>query len=442
MSQAFSPRTGPSPLSPVDSAVPPVSPVPLLVLAAVVSLAGCAPDDREAALARRVEDAVAPLVAAHQFSGAIVLTRGGEVVFRRGYGMANHDAAVPFTPDTPSDGGSLAKTFTAAALQWLAHEGRVDLDAPVSRYLPDFPHAGTTLRHLISHSNGLPPDYAFFDAHFAPTDLRTTEAMLRVLARTQPMPAFPPGSRFEYSNFAWDLAALVIERVTGRPYETVLRERFFSRLSMQASFARPARLADWRGVRTLGYRWHDGRWTLVDVFDFEVFLGASNLYFSAADLGRWASASAGGRVRQQQLAAAMADRDGAADAGRCPGGAHARARHARGVGGDDRGDVADRRRYLCRRRHRHAADHPRPRGLLRPSRRGADVAGVSARRNRAVRARVRPLAGLQRRRAAGSRPRPVAGRGCDRPQGWRARGRRPARPGHCSDCRIAASAIE
>lgn len=276
----------------------------LCAAALLASLAGCAPGDRHALLERRVESVVAPLVAAHEFSGAIVLTRDGQEVFRRGYGMANHDAGAAFTPDTPSDGGSLAKTFTAAALQWLAHEGRVDLDAPVSRYLPEFPHAGTTLRHLISHSNGLPPDYAFFDAHFAPTEVRTTEAMLRVLARTQPTPAFAPGSRFEYSNFAWDLAALVIERVTGRPYETVLRERFFARLSMQASFARPARFADWQGIRTLGYRWEDGRWTLVDVFDLEAFLGASNLYFPAADLARWAGANAVGTALPAAVVAA------------------------------------------------------------------------------------------------------------------------------------------
>lgn len=276
----------------------------LCAAALLASLAGCAPEDRQALLDRRVESAVAPLLAAHEFTGAIVLARGGQEVYRRGYGMANHDVGEAFTPDTPSDGGSLAKTFTAAALQWLAHEGQVDLDAPVSRYLPEFPHAGTTLRHLISHSNGLPPDYTFFDAHFAPTEVRTTEAMLRVLARTQPIPSFPPGSRFEYSNFAWDLAALVIERVTGRPYETVLRERFFSRLSMQASFARPARFADWKGVRTLGYRWQDAGWTLVDVFDLEGFLGASNLYFPASDLARWASANAAGTALPAAVVAA------------------------------------------------------------------------------------------------------------------------------------------
>jgi Beta-lactamase len=73
-----------------------------------------------------------------------------------------------------------------------------------------------------------------------------------------------------------------------------MRERFLFRLGMQSSFARPARFADWNGIRTVGYRWRDGSWQLHDSVDGEAFLGGSNLYFSAADLARWGTAIAGG----------------------------------------------------------------------------------------------------------------------------------------------------
>lgn len=245
-------------------------------------------------LASRVDSLVAPLIAAHEFSGAIVLMRRGEVVYRSGFGMANHAAGVPFTPDTPSDGGSVAKTFTAAGVWWLAAEGRIDLDAPVVRYVPEYPHAQTTVRHLIAHSNGLPPYYGFFDPYFAPDDVRTTAALLRIVSLHAPEPAFLPGTTFEYSNPGFDAAALVIERVSGQSYEAFVRARFFERLGMQDSFGRPARFADWVGVRTMGYRWSDSAWTENDAFDMEAFLGASNLYFSAADLARWGSANAMG----------------------------------------------------------------------------------------------------------------------------------------------------
>lgn len=273
---------------------------PLLILLTTACLCACARQQQdgsresESQLASRVDSLVAPLVSSHEFSGAIVLVRRGEAVYRRGFGMANHTAGVPFTPDTPSDGGSLAKTFTAAGIWWLAEEGRIDLDAPVVRYVPEFPHPETTVRHLIAHSNGLPPYYDFFDPYFAPDEVRTTGALLRLIALHAPRPAFAPGTRFEYSNPGFDAAALVIERVSGQRYDAFVKTRFFDPLGMQASFGRPARLADWPGTRTRGYRWNDGAWTDNDAFDMEAFLGASNLYFSAADLARWGSANAMG----------------------------------------------------------------------------------------------------------------------------------------------------
>lgn len=263
------------------------------VAAVAVLIAACT-GGRYQALATRVDAVMEPLVAAHQFSGAVVLTREGEVIYQRGFGMANHAENVPFTPDTPADGGSLAKTLTAAGIWLLAYEGRIDVDAPVTQYLREYPYAGTTVRHLISHSNGLPPYYEFWDPYFAPDEVRTTARMLDVVARNLPAPSFPPGSRFEYSNFGFDVAALLIERVTGQSIARFFEARFFSRLGMEASFTRPGRFADWPGVRTMGYRWRDGDWQVVDVFDNEAFIGGSNVYFSAADLSRWASAHASG----------------------------------------------------------------------------------------------------------------------------------------------------
>lgn len=266
--------------------------------------AGCAHTASERDLVARVDALVEPLVSANEFSGAIVMTRSGSVVYRRGFGMANHEAGIEFTPDTPCDGGSMAKTLTAAVIWELAEEGRVELDAQVTRYLPEYPHEETTVRHLISHSNGLPPYYEFFDPFFASDEVRTTGAMLRVVGREAPRPSFPPGSRFEYSNFGFDVAALLMERVTGRSYEEVLRETYFDRLGMTRTFARPARFSDWPGVRTRGYRWKDGAWEPFDAYDMEAFLGASNLQFTASDLARWASANAAGTALPADVFAA------------------------------------------------------------------------------------------------------------------------------------------
>lgn len=275
---------------------PSASRAPGIIVPLVGLLLACAPPGGtsdvalQAPLVQRVDALLAPLVTSNEFSGAVLLMREGQVVYRRGFGMANHAAGVLFTPDTPADGASLAKTFTAAGIRLLVGEGRLDLDAPATRYLPEYPHPATTVRHLVSHSTGLPETYEFFDPWFGPDEVRTTAAMLRLTGLHAREPFFEPGSRYEYSNLGFDAAALVIERVTGQDYATFVRERFFEPNGMAGSFARPARLSDWPGVRTEGYAWVNGAWTSNDVLDLEGFLGASNLYFPVTDLARWGNA--------------------------------------------------------------------------------------------------------------------------------------------------------
>ena len=274
----------------------------LLVTAALpLLMAGCAVAPSGAdTLSRAVSALVEPLVSAQQFSGAVALMRGEQLVYAQGFGQASHDPAVAFTPHTPSDGASLAKTFTAAGLWWLVHEGRLSMNTAVQVIVPEYPHAAVTVAQLIAHSNGLAPDYEIFDKHFAPGQARTTEAMLRIAGQTMPAPAFDPGTRFEYTNLGYDAAGLVIERITGQRYGEFVRDRFFRPQGLTNSFARPSHFADWPVPRTSGHRFRDGRWQDHDAYDDEAFLGASNLIFSAIDLARWGTAWAHARVLPAQ----------------------------------------------------------------------------------------------------------------------------------------------
>lgn len=229
------------------------------------------------------------------FNGAVVLMRDGVVVYERAVGLAQRDPDRPFTPDTPSDGGSLAKTMTAALIWELVAEGRLSLDDRVTRHLPEYPHAGHTVRDLVSHRSGL-PDYDFFDADFKPGQVRDTADLLSVLARRKPAPRFAPGVQVEYANLGFDLAGLIAERITGQKLAALYHDRYFKRLGMADSFARPARFADWPVARTPGYQWKKQSWQLFDAFDGEAFIGASNVHASARDWARWGDAFARGHV--------------------------------------------------------------------------------------------------------------------------------------------------
>ena len=237
---------------------------------------------------QRADSLLDALHARGLFTGAVVLGRGDAELYARGFGSANRAAGVPFTPDTPTDGASVAKTLTSAAVLMLVDEGRLRLDDLVTTHVPEYPHPETRLRDLLSHSSGLPEaEYDFFEGLVPKDSVKTTLRFLDVLRARGVPPDFPRGTRFQYSSLGFDVAALVVERVTGRPWDAFLRERVFTPLGTTSTFRRPARFADWPGVRTLSYRRDGDSLVVHDVFDNEGFYGGSNLYFSARDLHRW-----------------------------------------------------------------------------------------------------------------------------------------------------------
>jgi CubicO group peptidase (beta-lactamase class C family) len=223
----------------------------------------------------------------HLFNGAIVIGQKDKIIFSKGYGYANFKDSIPFTPYTASDGGSNAKTLTAASVLLLAAETKLKLNDPVQRYLPNYPYPNTTVGNLITHSVGGLPDYDYFFEKAPDTAVITTALNLNILSKNKPALNYLPGINFYYDNLGFDLAALVVERVSGKSYYQFLKEKFFTPLQMDSSFVRPARFSDWRQNRTIGYRYQNDSLQLYDIADREGFYGGCNIWFTAMDLYHW-----------------------------------------------------------------------------------------------------------------------------------------------------------
>jgi len=162
---------------------------------------------------------------------SVAVVRDGALAHVAAYGRARLDPETPATPGMRFPIGSISKQFTAAAVVMLAAEGRVDLEAPIARWFPDLPRAGdVTLRQLLSHTSGL-RDY--WPQDFVPAAMLepiTTAALLERHAR-QPLD-FEPGTRYQYSNTGYVVAAAVVEQVTGASLFDFLRARIFEPLGM------------------------------------------------------------------------------------------------------------------------------------------------------------------------------------------------------------------
>ena len=248
------------------------SALPALALACGAAASAAPPPGLHAALDQ--------LAGEGRFSGAVVVRDSRGLRFARGYGMADPFAGRRFTPDTPVDSGSLAKPVTAVAVLALARDGKVDLDKPVRAYLREYPNAETSVRHLLAHSAGLPDDAV------AEITGKTNADLLAYASRPNVKLLFRPGTGFSYCNLCYSTLALLVERVTGRHYLEVVREKAGL---PPAVGLRPAKLAEWHD-RAIGYRTgKTGKLERADSFENELFYGTANLSLSAAQMAMWGS---------------------------------------------------------------------------------------------------------------------------------------------------------
>jgi CubicO group peptidase (beta-lactamase class C family) len=166
---------------------------------------------------------------------ALAITYGNQVLHVKGYGKAK--AQQPVTPQIQFPIASLSKSFTAIAVLQLVEAGKIDLDAPVKRYVPELTLADTkttnqiTVRHLLNHTSGL-SDLSFSEA-FLPQPTTNAE---RVQSLQKAHPVAAPGTEFHYFNPNYDVLARVVEVVSGQAFGEYLRSHIFTPLQMYQTF--------------------------------------------------------------------------------------------------------------------------------------------------------------------------------------------------------------
>jgi CubicO group peptidase (beta-lactamase class C family) len=172
---------------------------------------------------------------------AVGILHRGEIV-ASGFGVTSVDNPLPVTGETLFQIGSITKTFTGTAIMELVEQGKLDLDASVRTFVPDFAvsdetaSAQATIRHLLTHTGGWAGD--FFHATGAGDD-----ALARYVADMSELPQLVPiGSLWSYNNAGFSLAGYVIERVVGKSYETALKELVLEPLGLRASFFDPGQV--------------------------------------------------------------------------------------------------------------------------------------------------------------------------------------------------------
>lgn len=170
---------------------------------------------------------------------AVGVSLNGESVFEKAFGMAEMEHGIPNTAQTIFESGSVAKQFTAAALVLLQHDGKLSIDDPVKKYIPelsDLPGKPMTIRHLLNHTAGLRDWGSVMQLTGAGRgDRVVTQAIALDVIYRQKYLDFEPGAEYSYSNSGYQLAAEIVERVSKQKFPAFVEERLFKPIGMTKS---------------------------------------------------------------------------------------------------------------------------------------------------------------------------------------------------------------
>ncbi len=262
-----------------------------LVLATTLCLAlfGCSdgdPSSRRPDLGAGIDALFEPATTGDSPGAAVMVIRGGELLHSAGYGFADLERRVPITPQTAFRLASVSKQFTAMAVMILAERGQLAYDDPVVKFLPELGRFGDgiTIRHLLTHTGGLPDYYDALEEASTGT-MPDTEAAMTFLAGWGE-PLFPAGERYEYSNPGYEMLALVVERAAGRRFGQFVEDNIFAPLGMNASVIRDSSEPEIPN-RALGYQRAEVGFTLDDEHNLNHIIGSGGMYSSVEDLVRW-----------------------------------------------------------------------------------------------------------------------------------------------------------
>jgi len=169
------------------------------------------------------------------FNGTVLVAAAGKVIYKKGFGMANMEWNIPNKPDTKFRIGSITKQFTSMLIMQLVEEGKIELEKKITDYLPDYrKDTGdkVTIHHLLTHTSGI-PSYTNIP-NFLQDISRDAYSVDEIIEKFCSGDfEFEPGTKYRYNNSGYFLLGAVIERVTGKPYQDVLKERILDPLGLR-----------------------------------------------------------------------------------------------------------------------------------------------------------------------------------------------------------------
>jgi CubicO group peptidase (beta-lactamase class C family) len=233
---------------------------------------------------------------AYRFNGVALVFHNGAVVLNKGYGFSDLNSKTLNNPDTRFPILSITKSFTSTIILKLQDDNKLSINDKLSKYFPDYPNGSKiTIHHLLTHSSGIhnyTDDVGIEDSAIVNHPLSKEWVVSYFRDKHAD---FPPGKRYRYNNSGYFLLGLIIEKVTGKAYETVVRELIFNSLGMTQSGFDFINLP--RAVRAQGYEfWDEERVVPYKHYDSTFAYSAGSIFSTTNDMVKWATAVSARRI--------------------------------------------------------------------------------------------------------------------------------------------------
>jgi len=224
----------------------------------------------------------------YDFHGAVLVAKNGKIVYNNQIGYADFRSKKLLHETSAFQIASVSKQFTATAIVLLEERGLLEYSDSVTQYYPDFPYKDVTIKHLLTHTSGLPKYFWVAEHKWEEKEPPSNAEMMALLEETETPRFFRAGRNFDYSNTGYFVLASIVEKISGMAYADFVAQNIFEPLGMKNSFVYSYKKDTIRNNQLTGYRLYKG-WRHLKIRGTvnDAIVGDKNVYANTEDLYKW-----------------------------------------------------------------------------------------------------------------------------------------------------------
>lgn len=258
------------------------------------------PSDHEEPVKSRLDRLLDAYTESDGLSYSMLVARDGEVLYERSCGVADPESGEPLTSRSSFNLASVTKPFTALCILQLVERDLLELDADIRNWLPGAPCEGVTVRHLLTHTSGLPEYFDYYERCFPKDRILHNRDVLEMFGREKPALKFAPGEVYDYCNTGYVFLALIVETISGISLTDYMIENVIAPAGMDDAF--PFAFGqDERPGMVRGFEITERGRRLKSLGNIDGAFGDGNLHASITDLRKWMEALAKGELLNLDL---------------------------------------------------------------------------------------------------------------------------------------------